>query len=950
MKKKLLSPEELKKFRLQQEEQKRLRAIELEEKKLQEEKDKKKLVSPKDLLDPKVVEEVVEEPQVVVEEPRDPIEVLYERLEEVASSIKEPKYYDEQIAQIEVVLASKLGYDEFNLRPLEEKIQDLRDSIPELPEIKYYDEEIESIKNALDAISIPEIPEVKYYDETIEDLTERVDQLQISGSEIFQQYGENIKELKKVTHQILKDIDTISSIKIPEEFDPKDIIEDIAATKETFYERVADIRKEVLDLPEVKYYDDELNELKEKVEEVQNSIPEVPEVRYYEDDLKNLSNLIEETKSSIPEIPEVKYYDDQISEILEKVQLVENKIPLVPEVRYYDADILNVKEEQIQLKDLIVEVAERVDSIKFPTPKSYDDEIEELRNELQNTLYEVESKIPELPELPEQKLYDDEIKELNNDIRDLNDSIFDIKKSLKDIESVEIPEQVDWTHEIDYIYSQIEKLKEQPVSIKEEPDPLLPLDQNFVTFDDLSKHYRLFINRVQQQLSSLGGGGEVNLRYLDDIDRTTIIDGRVLSYDSSTDKFVFISPGAAVSLWNETVEGNLYKNANIGINSSDPQVALDVVGDANVTGVITATAFYGDGSNLTGVASTDSWEEDGADIYRNSNVGINSEDPQVALDVVGDANVTGVITAAAFYGDGSNLTGVASTDSWESSGSDIYRNSNVGSNSEEPKAALDVVGNVSITGILTIGTETITIDPSANRFTIDGTGGKQIVVDGNDELVRVGSSITFDGGNNQVLIGPDSFDTTTGDATISGIVTSTRGFVGDLTGTADRALYTDVTGISTVSQNLTGNPSIQVTDIIAVGATFTGNVSIAGTLTYEDVTNVDVIGLITARSGIDIGFPGTATTLSSNGDATFSGVVTATAFTGEFVTNKDKTLEYYTSGIASGCLFRLTSSVGTKEFQYNNVGCLTTIVGTGVYVSKELFYDANGKLITIDVL
>ena len=38
--------------------------------------------------------------------------------------------------------------------------------------------------------------------------------------------------------------------------------------------------------------------------------------------------------------------------------------------------------------------------------------------------------------------------------------------------------------------------------------------------------------------------------------------------------------------------------------------------------------------------------------------------------------------------------------------------------------------------------------------------------------------------------------------------------------------------------------------ITSTDATFTGNVSIAGTLTYEDVTNIDSVGIITARNGI----------------------------------------------------------------------------------------------------
>ena len=47
------------------------------------------------------------------------------------------------------------------------------------------------------------------------------------------------------------------------------------------------------------------------------------------------------------------------------------------------------------------------------------------------------------------------------------------------------------------------------------PDPLSPLNQNFATLDDLQKHYKLFLNRIQQQLSTLGGGGETNLTYMD---------------------------------------------------------------------------------------------------------------------------------------------------------------------------------------------------------------------------------------------------------------------------------------------------------------------------------------------------------------------------------------------------------------------------------------------------
>lgn len=62
--------------------------------------------------------------------------------------------------------------------------------------------------------------------------------------------------------------------------------------------------------------------------------------------------------------------------------------------------------------------------------------------------------------------------------------------------------------------------------------------------------------------------------------------------------------------------------------------------------------------------------------------------------------------------------------------------------------------------------------------------------------------------------------------------------------------------------------------VVATTGTFSGNVSIAGTLTYEDVTNIDSVGLITARSGVVVN-TGTATTaLVVNGSARITGILT----------------------------------------------------------------------------
>ena len=64
-------------------------------------------------------------------------------------------------------------------------------------------------------------------------------------------------------------------------------------------------------------------------------------------------------------------------------------------------------------------------------------------------------------------------------------------------------------------------------------------------------------------------------------------------------------------------------------------------------------------------------------------------------------------------------------------------------------------------------------------------------------------------------------------------------------------------------------------NVIATKGTYSGNVTIGGTLTYEDVTNIDSVGLVTARTGIEIGArPGVAASISVDGNMVVSGITT----------------------------------------------------------------------------
>lgn len=108
----------------------------------------------------------------------------------------------------------------------------------------------------------------------------------------------------------------------------------------------------------------------------------------------------------------------------------------------------------------------------------------------------------------------EEIKEL------LGDSFFEdfvkpLSKQYKENKepSIEIKEEV--LEEDAILVETPLGLLSEPSDVKQQNDPLTPLDQNFATLDDLNKHYKLFLSRIQQQLSTLGGGGETNLAYMD---------------------------------------------------------------------------------------------------------------------------------------------------------------------------------------------------------------------------------------------------------------------------------------------------------------------------------------------------------------------------------------------------------------------------------------------------
>ena len=137
-------------------------------------------------------------------------------------------------------------------------------------------------------------------------------------------------------------------------------------------------------------------------------------------------------------------------------------------------------------------------------------------------------------------------------------------------------------------------------------------------------------------------------------------------------------------------------------------------------------------------------------------------------------------------------------------------------------------------------------------------------------------------------------------------------------------------------------------NVIATKGTYSGNVTIGGTLTYEDVTNIDSVGLITARSGIEIGArPGVGASISVDGNAIFSGITTSTTFIGNLTGNVTGTASQVT--ISNGANDRVITAAsantlnGESNFTYDssNVARLVKATVGAAKTTVPLILDNN---------
>ena len=135
---------------------------------------------------------------------------------------------------------------------------------------------------------------------------------------------------------------------------------------------------------------------------------------------------------------------------------------------------------------------------------------------------------------------------------------------------------------------------------------------------------------------------------------------------------------------------------------------------------------------------------------------------------------------------------------------------------------------------------------------------------------------------------------------------------------------------------LTGLTEVQFTNLNVTGvATFAQSVGIAGTLTYEDVTNIDSVGVVTARVGVNI--PTGQLDVGSNVKIGHSGVTTASNF-------KTGTTNVHSVGVEAAGINVLGADtpIGAGATIYNSGGAI--FAGTSGVVTATAFHGSGANL------
>ena len=319
--------------------------------------------------------------------------------------------------------------------------------------------------------------------------------------------------------------------------------------------------------------------LTEKIESISSGIHEKTEEKIVE-----LRSVVEDYKGEITSIS--KTYDNLYKDF-KKREISENE-----KLETYSEEIKKYHKRFDFLEEAVTEDLREIQSVLVQSNETYHASLKTEVGKFRDNISE-------------------QMKDLQMDlvvnekhIKKQNESIEEVQEELKVVlEKLQMSSIEERSNSLLEKVVNLEKvlLKEDNPTLPGDPstntseDPLTPLDQKFVTLDQLQNHYRLFINRVQQQIATIGGGG------IEDAPN----DGQ--DYVRKNRKWV-ISSGGGGKFADDSVGINTTSNVGLGTTArSDSTLYVDgnatVTGNLNVTGDLVYDEANARNWNITGIAT-----------------------------------------------------------------------------------------------------------------------------------------------------------------------------------------------------------------------------------------------------------------------------------------------------------------------------------------------------------
>ena len=355
----------------------------------------------------------------------------------------------------------------------------------------------------------------------------------------------------------------------------------------------------------------------------------------------------------------------------------------------------------------------------------------------------------------------------------------------------------------------------------------------------------------------------------------------------------------------------------------------------NRAGLGTVT-FSGTGAILSGIVTA-------SDDFRANEIRNQSGLGTITVSNSG-AVVAGILSATKFVGDGTGLTGnlsysgnyIGMSDTPSSYTAGAFHRSNDAANGMQNSATLfeDSSGNIGIGENNPLSKLHVKKGSGDTRITIE-SGGNNVpfevgVLGGASSGFYIANSSTLNNiftsnSSDYVFLyggGQQRIETTNTGVSISGVLDST----GDLQ-ISDKIIHTGDTNTAirfplsdTITFETAGTERLRVDS--AGNTTFSGNVSIGGTLTYEDVTNIDSVGVITARDGIDVYFNGNKRIETTNLGNNIVGLTTITPSV-EFTDNTGSSNLYHLVFVDPSTNTQYAANVGVAKTLYQKWGGIT---------------------------